>query len=170
MIPLDIRAVDESTFLLRKNAAFFRVITEIQKSNLNNDLNEILESIESFKILSKKREAEWKWGKTKREWGSRSHSRFVLWPRQDDFMILWDSRAVDESTFLLRKNAAFFSLPFPWASSDSGSNEKSTVFQTVLSSEWPRQDSNLQPLEPKSSALYSCATEPFSCKINTFNQ
>ena len=26
--------------------------------------------------------------------------------------------------------------------------------------QWPRQDSNLQPLEPKSSALYSWATEP----------
>ncbi len=56
MIPLDIRAVDESTFLLRKNAAFFRVITEIQKSNFNNDLNEILESNELFKIPDKKRE------------------------------------------------------------------------------------------------------------------
>ena len=26
---------------------------------------------------------------------------------------------------------------------------------------WPRRDSNPQPLEPKSSALYSCATEPW---------
>ena len=29
------------------------------------------------------------------------------------------------------------------------------------SNSWPRRDSNPQPLEPKSSALYSCATEPF---------
>jgi hypothetical protein len=58
MIPLDRRAVDESTFLLRKNAAFFRVTSEIQKSNFYKDLNEILEWNETFKILGKKREAE----------------------------------------------------------------------------------------------------------------
>ncbi len=31
-------------------------------------------------------------------------------------------------------------------------------FKTVL---WPRRDSNPQPSEPKSDALYNCATQPF---------
>lgn len=35
----------------------------------------------------------------------------------------------------------------------------------VLCFKWPRQDSNLQPSEPKSDALFSCATRPIILQI-----